>query len=75
MLITLVPYVKTESEVYINIASHEGVSLGAISVNLSDIIRLNLTDTDPSTVNSTREIYKIGTVGETVMYVENKRTP
>jgi hypothetical protein len=75
MLVSLVAYFKAESEVSINIVSHEGVSIGVLVVTLSDIIRLNLTDTDPNTVNSIRRIYSIDTIGENVTYIENKGAP
>lgn len=75
MLITLVPYIKAESEVLINIVSHEGASLGVLSVDLPLIIGLNLTDTDSDTVNSIRSIYRTDTIGENVTYVEKKGMP
>ncbi len=75
MLITLIPYIEAESEVAINIVSHEDVSLGSLSVDLPNIINLNLTDTEPETVNRIRYIYKTDTIGETITYVEKKGTP
>jgi hypothetical protein len=75
MLITLVPYIKAESEILINIVSHEGESLGALSVDFPVIVGLNLTDTDSDTVDSIRSIYKTDTIGENVTYVEKKGVP
>jgi len=75
MLITLIPYIQAESEVSINIVSHEGASLGSLSVDFPNIITLNLTDTDPNTVNNIRSIYKTDTIGENITYVEKKGTP
>ncbi|MDO8578476.1 MAG: hypothetical protein Q7R50_04780 [Dehalococcoidales bacterium] len=75
MLVTLTMYIKVESEISINIVSHEGVPIGSLSVDLPNIIGLNLTDTDPETVNRIRHIYKIDTIGEITTYVEKKGTP
>ncbi|MFC1924596.1 hypothetical protein ACFLXA_04460 [Chloroflexota bacterium] len=75
MFITLVPYIKADSEVTFNIVSHEGELLGVLSVDLPDIVGLNLSDTDPDTVNSIRSVYKIDTVGENSTYVEKKGNP
>jgi hypothetical protein len=75
MLVTLIPYIQAESVVTINIVSHEGKSIGSLSVDLTSIVSMNLTDTDPATVNSIRHIYKTDTLGESVTYVEYKGTP
>lgn len=75
MLVTLAPYVKAESEVLINVVSLEGASLGVLSVDLPVILDLNLTDTDPDTVDSIRSVYKTDTIGETVTYIEKRGVP
>ncbi|MBI2831231.1 MAG: hypothetical protein HYX79_03135 [Chloroflexi bacterium] len=75
MLVTLIPYIKAESEVSINIVSHEGAPIGSLSVDFPNIIGLKITDTDPETVNNIRYIYKTDTIGETITYVEKKGTP
>ena len=75
LLVTLIPYIEAKSEVLINIVSHEGTALGSLSVDMPYIISLNLTDTEPKTVNSIRHIYKIDTIGENITYVEKKGIP
>lgn len=75
MIINLTPYIEAETEVSINIVSHDDSPLGSLSADLPNIISLHLTDTDPETVNRIRYVYKIDTIGETVTYVEKKGAP
>lgn len=75
MLFILMPYFETDSEVSFNIVSNDNKPLGLLSVDLPNIIGLNLADTDPETVNKMRHVYKIDTIGETITYIENKGAP
>jgi hypothetical protein len=75
MLITLVQYIKSDSQVLINIVSDNNEIVSQLSLDLGDLVKLNLKDTEPDTVNKIRHFYKVDTVGEALTYIEKKGFP
>lgn len=75
MLHRLVPYLETQNEVFINVISSDDVSLGSLVTDFCILIGLQLTDTNPETVESIRQFFKTDTLGDYVTFVEKEGAP
>jgi len=75
MLHRLIPYVETQNEVSIHVASPDDAPLGVLVTDFPTIIGLQLADAKPDTVESIRHVFKIDTLGDCVTFVEKEGAP